>query len=77
MLGRLIDDARAAERLGIELTTVPGNERAFQLYRRAGFIHLGDVDNVAGDGRVVREHRMFLPLQAGASPPARHFGPPL
>lgn len=77
MLGRLIDDARAAGRLGVELTTVPGNVRAFQLYRRAGFIHLGDVDNLAGDGRIVREHRMFLPLQPGAQPPERHFGPPV
>lgn len=77
MLARLIDDAREAGRLGIELTTVPGNQRAFQLYRRAGFVHLGDVDNVAGDGRIVREHRMFLPLQPGAQPPERHFGPPV
>lgn len=76
MLERLVDDARAADRLGIELTTVPGNERAFRLYRRAGFIHLGEVDNLAGDGRIVREHRMFLPLQPGAQPPERHFGPP-
>ena len=76
MLGRLIADARTAGRLGVELTTVPSNARAFQLYRRAGFVHLGDVDNRAGDGRIVREHRMFLPLQRGAQPPERHFGPP-
>lgn len=77
MLGRLIEDARVAGRQGVELTTVPGNLRAVQLYRRAGFMHVGDVDNVAGDGRTVREHRMFLPLQPGARPPERHFGPPM
>lgn len=76
MLRRLIDDARAAGRMAVELTTVPGNARAFSLYRRVGFVLLGDVENVAGDGRVVREHRMFLPLRPGAQPPARHFGPP-
>lgn len=76
MLRHLIEDARAAGRAAVELTTVPGNIRAFRLYQRAGFIHLGDVSNVAGDGRVVREHRMFLPLQPGAQPPERQFGPP-
>jgi len=76
MIRRLMEDARAAGRSAVELTTVPGNLRAFRLYQRAGFIHVGDVDNVAGDGRIVREHRMFCPLQPGAQPPARHFGPP-
>lgn len=76
MLAHLIADARAAGRVAVELTTVPGNVRAFTLYQRAGFIHVGDVENVAGDGRIVREHRMFLPLQPGAQPTERHFGPP-
>ena len=76
MLERLIDDARKAGCAGVELTTVPGNERAFLLYRRAGFQHGEDVDNIAGDGRVVREHRMFLALQPGAHPPVRQFKPP-
>lgn len=76
MLQRLIDDSRSAGRAGVELTTVPGNVRALRLYQRAGFVQLEDVGNVAGDGRIVREHRMFLPLQPGAQPPGRHFGPP-
>jgi len=76
MLARLIADARAGGRMAVELTTVPGNDRARGLYQRAGFIFLGDVENVAGDGRMVREHRLFLPLQPGAQPPSRHFGPP-
>ncbi len=77
MLRRLIADARAAGRDGVELTTVTTNARAFALYRRVGFEHGGDVDNVAGDGRVVREHRMFLPLKPGGRPPAREFKPPV
>ncbi len=77
MLRRLINDARAAGRAGVELTTVTTNDRAFRLYRRAGFELLGEVDNVAGDGRVVREHRMFRSLRPGARPPAREFKPPV
>jgi ribosomal protein S18 acetylase RimI-like enzyme len=76
MLRHLIDDARAAGRDAIELTTVPSNVRAFRLYRRVGFAPIGDVDNVAGDGRVVREHRMFLALKPGARPGEREFKPP-
>jgi ribosomal protein S18 acetylase RimI-like enzyme len=76
MLELLIADARAAARAAIELTTVPGNQRAFGLYRRAGFVHVGEVENVAGDGRIVREHRMFLALRPDAQPQERHFKPP-
>ena len=76
MLDRLIDDARNAGRAGVELTTVPATYALFHLYRRAGFAHVEDVDNIAGDGRVVREHRMFLALQPGAQPPLRQFKPP-
>jgi ribosomal protein S18 acetylase RimI-like enzyme len=73
----LIADAREAGRDGIELTTVPGNQRAFALYRKMGFEHIRDANNIAGDGRVVREHVMFLPLKPGAMPPDREFKPPV
>jgi ribosomal protein S18 acetylase RimI-like enzyme len=73
----LIGDARIAGCSGIELTTLPENERAFALYRAMGFEHVGDADNVAGDGRVVRERVMFLPLVPGALAPQRAFGPPV
>jgi len=73
----LIGDARIAGCSGIELTTLPENERAFALYRAMGFEHVGDADNVAGDGRVVRERVMFLPLVPGAQAPQRAFGPPV
>jgi len=72
----LIDDARAAGCDGIDLTTVPTNARAFALYRKMGFRYLADVDNIAGDGRVVRERWMFLPLRPGAQPPTRQHQPP-
>jgi RimJ/RimL family protein N-acetyltransferase len=76
LLQRLIAQARDAGRAGLELTTVLTNTRAFALYQRAGFVPVGVVDNIAGDGRVVREHRMFLALQSGATPPDRDFRPP-
>lgn len=77
MLRILIADARAAGCEGVELTTVTTNTRAFRLYASAGFHLLGEVENVAGDGRVVREYRMFLALKPGARPPVREFKPPL
>lgn len=77
MMLRLIAEARAAGRAGLELTTVTTNARAFRLYGRVGFKLVGEVDNVAGDGRVVREYRMFLPLRPGAEPPVREFKPPV
>ena len=77
LMTHLIDEARAAGCAGIELTTVPENERAFALYQKVGFTYLGDTDNSAGDGRVVRERMMFLPLKPGAQPPQRSFGPPV
>jgi RimJ/RimL family protein N-acetyltransferase len=77
ILRLLIDDARAADRDAIELTTVPTNERAFRLYERVGFVLVGEVDNIAGDGRVIRERRMFLPLKPGVQPAEREFKPPM
>ena len=76
MLRLLINDAREAGRDAIELTTMPANERAFRLYLRVGFELVGEVDNVAGDGRIVRERRMILALKPGVRPPERSFRPP-
>lgn len=77
MMTILIDDAKAAGRDGIELTTMQHNDRAFALYRKMGFEHVGDVDNVTGDGRHVVERKMFLALKAGAKPSTREFRPPV
>jgi ribosomal protein S18 acetylase RimI-like enzyme len=73
----LADDARAAGKDGIELTTMLTNDRAFHLYRKVGFQYLGDVDNATGDGRMVRERHMFMPLREGAAPSPREHGPPV
>lgn len=79
MVRRLIAEAREADREGIELSTVPSNERAFRLYQRLGFEQIGEVDNIAGDGRRVRERRMFLALKPGVRQPemGREFRPPV
>lgn len=77
MLRHLIATAVSAGRSGLELTTVTSNTRALHLYRKVGFQPWGEVENVAGDGRRVREYRLFLPLQPGALPPARTFQAPV
>ena len=76
MLRLLMSDARTAGRDAIELTTVPTNERALRLYHRVGFEEVGETDNIAGDGRIARERRMFLALKPGARPRERSFKPP-
>ena len=76
LLDRLVAAAVVAARDGIELTTVPHNTRARSLYESRGFRVAGEVDNIAGDGRVVRELRMCLALRAGGRSPKRRFAPP-
>ena len=76
LLDRLVAAAVVAARDGIELTTVPHNTRARSLYESRGFRVAGEVDNIAGDGRVVRELRMCLALRAGGRSPERRFAPP-
>lgn len=76
LLRILIAEARTAGRAAVELTTVTTNARAFRLYQRVGFALVGEVENIAGDGRSVREYRMFLPLQPDTRPREREFRPP-
>jgi ribosomal protein S18 acetylase RimI-like enzyme len=77
MMGLLVDAAKAAGRNGIELTTNIGNDRAFALYRKAGFRHYGDVAAVQGDGTVLTEHGMYYAIKPGSTPPAREHRPPV
>ena len=77
LMENLIDVATANGCEGIALTTVPENKRAFALYQKMGFHHTGNTDNIAGDGRVVREQVMFLPLKPNAKAPTRVFKPPV
>ena len=68
MLTLLIEDARALQRDGIDLTTMLTNERAFALYQKMGFRYLGNVDNTTGDGHVITERWLFLPLKPDSHP---------
>ena len=77
LLGLLIDEARATDRTGIELTTNLDNPRAFALYTNMGFTHFRDVQNLQGDGSLVVEHAMFLAIKPGAQPPNREHRPPV
>ncbi len=77
MMGVLIEDAKANGNNGILLTTVLTNESAYQLYLKMGFKYLGDTDNIAGDGRLVRERMMYLPLKVGEVPAIHDFQPPV
>ena len=76
MMEILIEDARATGSDGIELTTVLDNDRAYALYEKMGFVYQGNVENVAGDGRVVVEKKLFLAFKEGAKPSDREFRPP-
>lgn len=76
MMRILIEDAKALGLNGMELTTVLDNARAFHLYEKVGFHYVRDVDNVAGDGRVVRERMMFYPIAPDARPSDHEFKPP-
>ena len=73
----LIDAARRTNRDGIELTTLPDNHRAYTLYEQVGFRHYADVNNLAGDGRVVTERAMFLQFNPAASPSVDIHKPPV
>ncbi len=77
MIDILVEDAKTAGKEGILLTTVLTNETAFQLYKKIGFQYIGDTDNIAGDGRVVKERIMFFPLIEDAKPVIPNFAPPV
>ena len=73
----LIEDGRKKRCKTIELTTMPDNKKAFELYEKVGFKYLGQVDNVSGDGRIVKEWHMYYPLEPGVKPPGRKHEAPV
>lgn len=77
MIGLLLAQARIRGCEGVELTTLPGNRRAYALYEKYGFKHYDDVPNVDGSGRVFREHAMFHEILAGAKPLDKPHAPPI
>ena len=77
LLELLVAEGRRRGLDGLELTTAMDNDRAFALYQKLGFKHLGDVENVVGGGGVVVERAMFLPLKEGAKPMVGKHAPPV
>ena len=77
VMAYLIQQARLADREGIELTTMLDNDAAFALYLKMGFVYLGDVENIQGDGQMVIERGMFLALKPGARPMDGPHRPPV
>ena len=72
----LIEDARGNNCRAIELTTVLNNYRAFSLYQKLGFLYLGKVENLVGDGSVVEESHMYFPIEPEVKIPQRNHVTP-
>jgi ribosomal protein S18 acetylase RimI-like enzyme len=77
IMKHLIADAEKHDRYGVELTTMIENERAATLYEGIGFKRLNQVDNLAGDGRIMKEWHMFYPIKPDTQPPSRTHAPPV
>lgn len=77
MMNILLKQAMAAGRDGVALTTMPDNHSAFALYEKCGFRYYADVNNLAGDGRIVVERAMFYAIKPGAQPLNITFAPPV
>ena len=71
MLNLLIAEAARLGRDGVDLTTLPANERAFRLYLSVGFRHIGYVDNPRADGGVTVERVLRYTLDPAAAAPGR------
>lgn len=76
MMQILLERARENNCEGVELTTMPDNERAYELYKKCGFKHYADVPNIEGSGRTVIERAMFYEIKPGARPFDRPHAPP-
>ena len=72
----LLAQARARGCEGVELTTLPDNDRAFALYEKCGFRHYANVPNVDGSGRTIVERAMFYEIAPGARPLDKPHAPP-
>jgi ribosomal protein S18 acetylase RimI-like enzyme len=71
MLNLLIIEARQHGNDGIDLTTLPANERAFRLYLSVGFRHIGFVENPRADGGVTVERVLRFTIHPAAAEPDR------
>ena len=70
MILLLIDEAVKNGNDGIDLTTLPTNDRAFNLYLSVGFHHIGFVENPLADGGVTIERALRYIINPQAEPPA-------
>lgn len=77
LMEMLIEQGREAGCEAIELTTMLDNERAFSLYRKVGFEHFRDVDNLQGNGQWVVERAMIYRIAPGAEPMQEPHRPPV
>jgi ribosomal protein S18 acetylase RimI-like enzyme len=77
LLALMLDDGEKAGKAGVELTTDFDNGRAKTLYESVGFMTLGTVENIDGDGSRNEEYHMFYSIVSGATPPERTLGPPV
>ena len=77
MMRFLIDEATSAGCDGIELTTMTDNDGAFRLYRKLGFEHYKDVENLQGTGEWVVERAMFYRIKPDAQPGSESHQPPV
>lgn len=73
----LVEKAKEANCSAVELTTNLDNHGAFALYEKIGFICLGQVDNLTGDGRMIKEWHMYYPIKPDVVPPPREHCAPM
>lgn len=60
LLDILIEDAKRLGATGIRLTCTKGNDRAFHLYQKKGFVYIGDMEPNTYNGKEIIEQSMQL-----------------
>ena len=69
MMNLLVAEAARLGRDGIDLTTLPTNDRAFRLYQSVGFRQIGYVENPRAGGGVTVERALRYTLNPAAAAP--------
>lgn len=77
LMRHLIEAAKNGNCEAVELTTALDNIPGLALYEKIGFKRNGQVENLAGDGRVITEWLMFYPIKSGVVPPPREHCAPV
>ena len=71
MLNLLVAEAARHGSAGVDLTTLPTNDRAFRLYLSVGFRHIGFVDNPRAGGGTTVERVLRYTIDPAATAPRR------